>query len=979
MKKKIIIKMEVMKKNYPFLHSLKELFFFEFLFDLFFIFFIFLYGFIILVLENPESFVEFMTGFGPIWVDSDMGIVTPACPSLRDPALLFRSMKFNFDESFFIVLLISPLFTFIFNMFFKRVADFYIVRSLAQFLSNFGFSGSINQLIYLHLHYFIYLFLSCFSVFLSFYASMHFFFINVKEGSLVIFFNSFFNPFFELSFLSDIFSFNLDPLSSVMCCVITFVSLVVHLYSCWYLSSDPRLVRFLSFLNLFTFFMILIVISDSFIQFFLAWEGVGLSSYLLINFWNTRHEANKSSFKAIALNRFGDVSLLIAFSVIIIIFGTSSIHNFLDFLDFLDLFQMHEYTFFSFKVESLSFISFFILVAAFAKSAQFGLHTWLPDAMEGPTPVSALLHAATMVTAGIYLVCRFSFLFEKVPSILFLCVVFGSITAFFGSFNALFQFDLKKIIAFSTTSQLGYMFVACGFSAYNLAMYHLVTHAFFKALLFLMAGVYIHTLNNEQDIRKMGGFGNYMPLNRLFFFSGILSLSGFPYLSGYYSKDAIIHLAFSFSSKIGLACFILIILATFFTVCYSFRVLYYLYQPKFTGSKEILKKVEKLGYSIDMPNFIFFILLPLFVGTIFSGFFFKDLLIGLGTTFWDFSLAHVSSDFEFFDNLAVRFRAPRFVGRQLVNFFFFFANSGLIDFFHFCGFLESGPSRSMLTRFICYYFDLLSFTVILNLNFFIILLSSFSLVLSFMYYRLDNYRHKFYTLFLLTRYYDSIPSNFLKKELLERCYFLIRDFKLTDLFKIYKIFHFLYFNALGAFFSYLKPRMQPTFYWFAVKRDFHVWSKRLLFDFSPFPFYHFNGVDFSILFPFIRSFPIRFFCFVYKNYFIAFFSPNREIDFLNVLQAILSFLPFLILKVYNFFCSRWYVDYLYNAFFSFKFLQFSKLIYETLEKGFFYYFSFSFFPKIFNPLYRFFSSFFNRFDVQLFFLLFFVLVIIFFI
>jgi len=439
-------------------------------------------------------------------------------------------------------------------------------------------------------------------------------------------------------------TFIMDPLSTIMVLVITGVSFCVHYYSVEYMGLDPHFTRFMSFLNLFTFFMLMMVLSGNMAQLFLGWEGVGLSSYLLINFWHTRLEANKSSLKAIVMNRIGDCFLLGSMALMFIAFGT---------LDLLSIFSVAEQYATSkvwllgvSEVHLLSFLSFLIFMGAIAKSAQLGLHTWLPDAMEGPTPVSALLHAATMVTAGVYLIVRFSPIFEYAPKVLAFTAVIGGLTAVFGSSVAACQSDLKKVIAFSTCSQLGYMFAACGVSAYNVAMFHLVTHATFKALLFLSAGAIIHSLNNEQDMRRMGGMINFIPLTFTFMLIGFSSLGGFPFLSGFYSKDMILEVCYAHYSVSGLFAFLMCLISAFLTAFYSFRVLYFVFlaMPNFTNSKRL-----SLDSIHDMSILMFTALAPLAIGSIFLGYYIKDTLVGLGTSFWLSSIFFKSSILTYFD------------------------------------------------------------------------------------------------------------------------------------------------------------------------------------------------------------------------------------------------------------------------------------------------------------------------------------------
>ena len=526
------------------------------------------------------------------------------------PSFDFGSV-FN-NKGIFLFLVLSPIFGFSINFFYSN----YLTKLQSGIIA------------------IIFLIFSCFGSFMLF---IPFLFLE----PLVLFEYS---DWVKYSFFTLNWTFLIDPLSSFMLVVITSVSLLVHFYSYEYMYSDPNLGRFLSFLNLFTFFMIMLVVSGNFIQLFIGWEGVGLSSYLLINFWYTRLEANKSALKAIIMNRIGDCALLIAIFIAYYYFGT---------FDFVTIFQilpeflaLSKIQFFGFEFSIIGMFGFFILVGAFAKSAQLGLHTWLPDAMEGPTPVSALLHAATMVTAGVYLVTRFSFVFEYSEILLNICLIFGSLTALFGSTVALVQVDLKKVVAFSTCSQLGYMFVACGASAYNVAMYHLMTHASFKALLFLGSGAIIHSLNNEQDIRRMGGLINFMPLVFISMLIGFLSLMGFPFLSGFYSKDLILEVAFATNKSYGFLAFILCLIGAFFTALYSFRTLFYVFwsKPNFTNYWS-----KNLNSIHDISLHMFFSILPLILGSIFLGFLIKDFTVGLGTTFWQNSILFKGPNLIFVD------------------------------------------------------------------------------------------------------------------------------------------------------------------------------------------------------------------------------------------------------------------------------------------------------------------------------------------
>ena len=317
-------------------------------------------------------------------------------------------------------------------------------------------------------------------------------------------------------------SINIDPLSSVMLVVVTFVSALVHIYSIGYMSHDPHKPRFMSYLSLFTFSMLALVVSDNFLQLFFGWEGVGLCSYLLIGFWYKKETANNAAIKAFIVNRIGDFGLAIAIFLIFFFYGTI---NFQEVFQSTSQFAEKEIVFFGFEANLITLICIFLFIGAMGKSAQFLLHTWLPDAMEGPTPVSALIHAATMVTAGVFLVVRCSPIFEYSQVALNLVVIVGMITAVFAASVALVQNDIKKIVAYSTCSQLGYMFFAAGIGAYHVAMFHLFTHAFFKALLFLGAGSVIHAFKDEQDIRNMGGVRKKTSIHIYFYVAGNFSIN----------------------------------------------------------------------------------------------------------------------------------------------------------------------------------------------------------------------------------------------------------------------------------------------------------------------------------------------------------------------------------------------------------------------------------------------------------------------
>ena len=414
-------------------------------------------------------------------------------------------------------------------------------------------------------------------------------------------------------------SINIDPLSSVMLVVVTFVSALVHIYSIGYMSHDPHKPRFMSYLSLFTFSMLALVVSDNFLQLFFGWEGVGLCSYLLIGFWYKKETANDAAIKAFIVNRIGDFGLAIAIFLIFFFFGTI---NFEEAFQATTQFTEKKIVFLGYEFNLITLICVFLFIGAMGKSAQFLLHTWLPDAMEGPTPVSALIHAATMVTAGVFLVVRCSPIFEYSQSALNLVTVVGMITAIFAASVALVQNDIKKIVAYSTCSQLGYMFFATGVGAYHVAMFHLFTHAFFKALLFLGAGSVIHAFKDEQDIRSMGGVRKKLPYTYIFMLLGTLALTGFPFLSGFYSKDAIIEFAYLKNSTLGNYAATIGIVTAFLTSIYSWRLFFKVFHGSYNNKKIPIDKTHESPLVMLIP------LVFLGLGAIFSGYLFKNIFIG---------------------------------------------------------------------------------------------------------------------------------------------------------------------------------------------------------------------------------------------------------------------------------------------------------------------------------------------------------------
>ena len=415
-------------------------------------------------------------------------------------------------------------------------------------------------------------------------------------------------------------SLRFDTLTSVMLVVVTSVSALVHIYSIGYMSHDPYQYRFFSYLSFFTFAMLMLVTSDNLLQLFFGWEGVGLASYLLIGFWYQKPSANAAAMKAFVVNRVGDFGFLLGIAVLYI--STGSVNFDTIFLKINDINQ------FTINVSCL-----LLFTGAMGKSAQLFLHTWLPDAMEGPTPVSALIHAATMVTAGIFLVARCSPIFENSELALSFIIIIGASTAFFAATVGLVQNDIKRIIAYSTCSQLGYMFVALGVGAYQIAIFHLFTHAFFKALLFLGSGSVIHAMSDEQDIQKMGGLYKIIPFTWIMMIIGTLALTGAPLLSGYYSKDAIIESAYASHAFGHQYAFYLLVFSALLTSFYSWRLIFLTFHGKTRSSQDVLSKAHESPLSMTFP------LLLLSLGAVFSGFLFSDFFLSHDIkNLWDNSI-----------------------------------------------------------------------------------------------------------------------------------------------------------------------------------------------------------------------------------------------------------------------------------------------------------------------------------------------------
>nr|AAG23669.1 NADH dehydrogenase subunit 5 [Thraustochytrium aureum] len=467
--------------------------------------------------------------------------------------------------------------------------------------------------------------LNCSLISVCFLTSFYFFLDNLFNGSVVSF--SLF-PWILSGEMELHWGFLFDSLTVVILIVVTSISLLVHFYSISYIAEDPHLSRFISYLSLFTFFIVILVTSDNFVQIFVGWEGVGLCSYLLINFWFTRIQANKAAIKAMLVNRVGDFGLALGILLLYFKFGSFDYSVVFSLVPFFSIQKIY----FFFEMDYLSLVSLLLFIGAIGKSAQIGLHTWLPDAMEGPTPVSALIHAATMVTAGVFLISRCSPVFEFAPRILWIITIVGACTAFFAASTGLLQNDLKKVIAYSTCSQLGYIIFSCGISSYDVGIFHLANHAFFKALLFLTAGCIIHSMNDEQDFRKIGGLSTILPFSYFIVFSGSLALIGFPFLSGFYSKDVILEVAFAQFSNEGHFAFWLGSMGAFLTAFYSIRLLFFVFLAPTNGFKRFYEMAHESSFVITFP------LIVLFFGSLFFGFLIKDSIIGLGSNFFQNAL-----------------------------------------------------------------------------------------------------------------------------------------------------------------------------------------------------------------------------------------------------------------------------------------------------------------------------------------------------
>ncbi|MTJ84118.1 MAG: NADH-quinone oxidoreductase subunit L [Telmatospirillum sp.] len=425
---------------------------------------------------------------------------------------------------------------------------------------------------------------------------------------------------------SEDWALRFDSLTAVMLLVVNWVSFMVHVYSIGYMHHDPSVPRFQSYLSLFTFAMLMLVTSDNLVQLFFGWEGVGVASYLLIGFWYEKPSACAAAIKAFVVNRVGDFGFILGIFGVYVLFGSVNFDPIFAAVPAKAGAQIH---LFGLDAHAITICCLLLFVGAMGKSAQLGLHTWLPDAMEGPTPVSALIHAATMVTAGVFMVARMSPLFEYSQTALNVVAVVGGLTAFFAATVGCVQNDIKRIIAYSTCSQLGYMFFAIGVSAYQAGVFHLFTHAFFKALLFLGAGSVIHAMSDEQDIRRMGGIARRIPLTCVLMYIGSIALAGIPPFSGYWSKDTILEAAWGAGTPIGQFVYVLGVGAAFLTAFYSWRLLLLTFHGKPRADEHVMAHVHESPAVMTVP------LMVLAAGAIFAGYVGHEDFIGEGMgRFW---------------------------------------------------------------------------------------------------------------------------------------------------------------------------------------------------------------------------------------------------------------------------------------------------------------------------------------------------------
>ena len=469
--------------------------------------------------------------------------------------------------------------------------------------------------------------ITCGALLVSMALAWFIFFSITKEGVLRVteISNWISSGSFEVSW-----ALRVDSLTAVMMVLVTTVSAMVHIYSIGYMQNDPSIPRFMCYLSLFTFFMLVLVSADNLIQLFFGWEGVGLASYLLIGFWYYKPSANAAAIKAFIVNRVGDFGFALGIFSIFVVFDTVHFNTIFQAVPAKNTYMIE---IFGGEFHALTVICLLLFVGAMGKSAQLGLHTWLPDAMEGPTPVSALIHAATMVTAGIFMVARLSPIFEFSETALAVVTIVGATTTIFAATVACTQFDLKRVVAYSTCSQLGYMFFACGVSAYSAGIFHLLTHGFFKAVLFLGAGSVIHAMSDEQDIRKMGGIWKLIPITYVLMWIGSLALAGLPPFAGYFSKDIVLESAWAANTSFGYYAFWMGILAAMLTAFYSWRLIFITFHGKSRADEKVVAHIHESPPTMIGPIII------LAVGAIFSGYLFYSNFVGHDAiNFWGQSI-----------------------------------------------------------------------------------------------------------------------------------------------------------------------------------------------------------------------------------------------------------------------------------------------------------------------------------------------------
>jgi len=470
--------------------------------------------------------------------------------------------------------------------------------------------------------------ITCSSIFITTILSIIVFF-EVGFNNIIVTINLF--KWIDSELINILWGFNFDSLTVSMLIPVLIISLLVHIYSIGYMSHDPHNQRFFSYLSLFTFMMIILVTANNLLIMFIGWEGVGVCSYLLVSFWFTRIAANQSSISAFLTNRVGDCFLTIGMFIIIWSIGN---------LDYTTIFSISPYI----NENIVTLIGICLLIGAMAKSSQIGLHVWLPMAMEGPTPVSALIHAATMVTAGVYLLMRVSPLLEYSSITLTLCLWVGAITSVFSSLIGLFQQDIKKVIAYSTMSQLGMMVIGVGLSSYNIALFHLINHAFYKGLLFLAAGSVIHAVADNQDFRKYGGLIKFLPLTYSVILIASLSLVAFPFMTGFYSKDFILESAYGKFYLSSIITYFIAVIAAIFTTLYSVKVLYLTFLTNPNGPIVNYKQAHESDIFMSFP------LIILAIFSIFFGYITKDIFIGIGSGFFIDNSIFISPQHEILIN-----------------------------------------------------------------------------------------------------------------------------------------------------------------------------------------------------------------------------------------------------------------------------------------------------------------------------------------